>query len=138
MTSTDPEAGLREFEQVVAIGREIGDAEGVVYAYANLADTLIRLGRFDEAAATALEAADVGVELGALRSWVGLSMVNRAEALYLAGRWDECEQALGRLRDQHAGGLVELWGSHSLRCSRHHVGRTTPRRRHGGGPRAWR
>jgi DNA-binding CsgD family transcriptional regulator len=109
MTSTDPEAGIREFEQWVAIGREIGDAEEVVYAYANLADALVRLGRLDEAAATALEAADVGVELGALRSWVGLSMANRAEALFLAGRWDECEQALGRLRDQRAGGLVEFW-----------------------------
>jgi DNA-binding CsgD family transcriptional regulator/tetratricopeptide (TPR) repeat protein len=109
MTSTDPEAGLREFEQVVAIGREIGDAEEVVYAYAGLADALVRLGRLDEAAATALEAADVGVEMGALRSWVGMSMLNRSEALFLAGRWDECEHALGRLRDQRAGGLVELW-----------------------------
>ena len=103
MTSTDPEAGIREFEQVVAIGREIGDAEEVVYAYATLADALITLGRLDEAAATALEAADVGVKLGALRSWVGMSMLNRAEALFLAGRWDECEQALGRLREQRAG-----------------------------------
>src|SRR5918994_925912 len=110
MTSTDPEAAIREFEQVVAIGRETGDAEGLVYAYANLADALIRLGRLDEAAVTALEAADVAGEMGALRSWVGLSMINRAEALYLAGRWDECEQALGRLHDQRAGGLVELLG----------------------------
>jgi len=110
MTSTDPEAGIHEFEQVVAIGREIGDAEQVVYAYANLADALIRLGRLDEAAVTALEAVDVAGEMGALRSWVGLSMVNRAEALYLGGRWDECEQALGRLRDQRAGGLIELMG----------------------------
>jgi tetratricopeptide (TPR) repeat protein len=109
MTSNDPEAGIREFEQVIAIGREIGDAEEVVYAYANLADKLVRLGRLDEAAAAALEAADVGVEMGALRSWVGLSMINRAEALFLAGRWDECEQQLARLRDQRAGGLVELW-----------------------------
>jgi DNA-binding CsgD family transcriptional regulator/tetratricopeptide (TPR) repeat protein len=110
MTSTDPEAAIHEFEQVVAIGRETGDAEGLVYAYANLADALIRLGRLDEAAVTALEAADVAGEMGALRSWVGLSMINRAEALYLAGRWDECEQALGRLHDQRAGGLVELMG----------------------------
>jgi DNA-binding CsgD family transcriptional regulator/tetratricopeptide (TPR) repeat protein len=109
MTSTDPEAGIREFEQWVVIGREIGDAEEVVYAYANLADGLVRLGRLDEAAATALEAAHVGVEMGALRSWVGLSMVNRAEALFLAGRWDECEHELERLRDQRAGGLIELW-----------------------------
>lgn len=110
MTSTDPEAGIREVEQWVAIGREIGDAEEVVYAYANLADALIRLGRLDEAAATALEAADVGDEMGALRSWVGLSMVNRAEALFLAGRWDECKEVLGRLRDQRVGGLMELLG----------------------------
>jgi hypothetical protein len=36
-------------------------------------------------------------------------MLNRAEALFLAGRWDECEEVLGRLREQRAGGLVELW-----------------------------
>ena len=58
MTSTDPEAGIREFEQALAIGREIGDAECVVDGYANLADALIRLGQLDEAAATGLEAAD--------------------------------------------------------------------------------
>jgi DNA-binding CsgD family transcriptional regulator/tetratricopeptide (TPR) repeat protein len=110
MTSTDPEDGIREFERVIAIGREIGDAEEVVSAYANLADELVRLGRLDEAAATAVEATDVGVEMGALRSWVGLSMVNRAEALFLAGRWGECEQQLVRLRDQRVGGLAELWG----------------------------
>jgi DNA-binding CsgD family transcriptional regulator len=110
MTSNDPKAAIREFEQWLAIGRETGDAEAVVYAYANLADALVRLGRLDEAAATALEAANVGVEIGALRSWVGLSMFNRAEALFLAGRWDECAQALGRLRDQRAGGLVERVG----------------------------
>jgi DNA-binding CsgD family transcriptional regulator len=110
MASTDPEAGIREFEQVVAVGREIGDAEEVVYAYANLADEMVRLGRLDEAAAAAVKAADVGQEMGALRSWVGLSMVNRAEALFLRGQWDECGQVLGRLRDRHAGGLVELVG----------------------------
>jgi DNA-binding CsgD family transcriptional regulator/tetratricopeptide (TPR) repeat protein len=109
MTSRDPEAVIREFEQAVAIGREIGDAEEVVFAYANHVDKLVRLGRLDEAAATALQAADVGVEMGALRSWVGLNMLNRAEALFLAGRWDECEQVLGRLREHRAGGLVELW-----------------------------
>ena len=64
MTSTDPEAGIHEFEQRIAIGREIGDVEEIVYGYANLADALTRLGRLDEAAGTALEAAQVGAELG--------------------------------------------------------------------------
>jgi len=110
MTSTDPEAGIRQFDQALAVGRETGDAAGVALASSNLTDALVRLGRLDEAAATGLEAADMGVESGALRNEVGFSLFNAAEALFLAGRWDECEDALGRLRHQRAGGLMELWG----------------------------
>jgi DNA-binding CsgD family transcriptional regulator len=110
MTRTDSEAGIRELGQALAVGRASGDAEiGAVWS-SNLTDALIRLGRFDEAAATALEAARVGVQSRALRNEVGLILFNAAEALFLAGRWDECEHALGRLRDQRAGGLMELWG----------------------------
>jgi DNA-binding CsgD family transcriptional regulator/tetratricopeptide (TPR) repeat protein len=107
MTSTDPGAAIREYEQVVAIGREIGDTEWVVYGHANLADALIRLGRLDEAAVAGLGAADEGLRLGALRSWVASGLFNAAEALFLAGRWDECESVLERLRDQRVGGRVE-------------------------------
>lgn len=110
MTSTDPDAGIREFEQVLTIARELGDAEELVYAYGNIADSLCRLGRIDQAVATALEAAEVAAQSGALRSWVGLSLFNGAEALFLAGRWDECEHTLGRLHDQRAGGLIGLAG----------------------------
>jgi hypothetical protein len=110
MTSTDPEAGIRQLDQALAVGRETGDAAIVALASSNLTDALVRLGRLDEAAATGLEAADMGVESGALRNEVGFSLFNAAEALFLAGRWDECEVALGRLRDQRAGGLMELWG----------------------------
>jgi DNA-binding NarL/FixJ family response regulator len=109
-TSTDPEAAIHKFEQAVAIGREIGDAGSVVLASSNLADTLMRLGRLDEAAATALGAAETRMQLGALRNEVGWSLTTAAEALFLAGRWDECEQALGRQRDLRVGGLVEAWG----------------------------
>jgi DNA-binding CsgD family transcriptional regulator/tetratricopeptide (TPR) repeat protein len=110
MTSTDPEAGIREFDQALAVGREIGDAEAVALASSNLTDALIRLGRLDEAAETGLEAARIGVKSGAPRNEVGLSLFNAAEALFLAGRWDNCEHALERVRDQRAGGVVELWG----------------------------
>jgi tetratricopeptide (TPR) repeat protein len=110
MTSTDPEAVIREFDQALAIGREIGDAGGVALASSNLTDALIRLGRLDEAAAVGLEAADIGVQMGAPRNEVGLSLFNAAEALFLAGRWDDCEHALERVRDLRAGGIVKLWG----------------------------
>jgi ATP/maltotriose-dependent transcriptional regulator MalT len=110
MTSTDPEAGIRQFDQALAVGRETGDAGAVVLASSNLTDSLVRFGRLDEAAATGLEAAHIGVQSGALRNEVALSLFNAAEALFLAGRWDECEHVLGRVRDQRAGGMVELWG----------------------------
>ena len=110
MESTDPEAGIRELDQALAVGRASGDAGIVALWSSNLTDALVRLGRFDEAAATGLEAAQVGVQSGALRNEVGFILFNAAEALFLAGRWDECEHALERVRDQRAGGLMELWG----------------------------
>jgi DNA-binding CsgD family transcriptional regulator len=110
MESTDPEAGIRELEQALTVGRASGDAGIVALWSSNLTDALVRLGRFDEAAATGLEAAQVGVPSGALRNEVGYVLFNAAEALFLAGRWDECEHTLERVHDQRAGGLMELWG----------------------------
>ena len=85
MTGTDPQAAIDEFEQALATGREIGDAGAVALWSANLVDALIRLGRLDQAAATGLEAAHVGVQSGALRNEVGLSLFNAAEACFSAG-----------------------------------------------------
>jgi DNA-binding CsgD family transcriptional regulator/tetratricopeptide (TPR) repeat protein len=110
MTSTDPDAGMRELDRALAIGRDIGDAGTVAFASSLLTDSLIRFGRFDEAAAIGLQVADIGVQAGALRNEVGLSLFNAAEALSLAGRWDDCEHVLDRVRDLRSGGLVELWG----------------------------
>jgi DNA-binding NarL/FixJ family response regulator len=107
MASPDPEAGLRELDQVVAMDRELGDTDGVVHAYGSLTDKLIRLGRFDEAAAIALESVDVCLELGALQSSVGVATFNAAEALFLSGRWDDCQQVLGQLQEQRCGGGME-------------------------------
>jgi tetratricopeptide (TPR) repeat protein len=109
-TDTDPEAAIDEFEQALAIGREIGDVGAAALWSANLVDALIRLGRLDDAAATGLKAADLGVQAGALRNEVGLILFNGAEALFLGGRWDECEHVLERLHAQRAGGVVELNG----------------------------
>ncbi|HET6836013.1 MAG TPA: AAA family ATPase [Acidimicrobiales bacterium] len=109
-TGTDPEVAIDEYEQALDIGREIGDVGAVALWSAVLVDALIRLGRLDDAAATALEAAHTGVQAGALRNEVGLILFNGAEALFLGGRWDECEHVLERLSAQRAGGLVELIG----------------------------
>lgn len=107
MTSADPDAGIRETRRSLAIGRAIGDAEHVASAYGGLTDSLMRLGRLDEAVTVADEAAEVGRQVGVLRSWFGVYMFNAAEALFVAGRWDECGRALGRLDEQHVGGLFE-------------------------------
>lgn len=128
MTGTDPAAAIDEFDQALAIGREIGDAEAVALWSANLVDALIRLGRLDEAAAIALEAAHTGAEAGALRNEVGLTLINGAQALFLGGRWDECEDVLERLPAQRAGGVVELGGSRWRRCSTRGGEEITPRR----------
>ncbi|HZA78017.1 MAG TPA: AAA family ATPase, partial [Acidimicrobiales bacterium] len=110
MTGTDPQAAIDEFEQALAIGREIGDAGAFALWSANLVDALIRLGRLDEAAATALVAVPMGMQPGVLRNELGLALSNGAEALFLGGRWDECEHLLERLPDKRVGGLTEWLG----------------------------
>ena len=108
-TSTDPEAGTGELEHAVTIGREIGDADEIATVYANLAESFIRLGRLDDAAAAGRESVDAGVNLGLPESWLGEGLFIWAEALFLGGKWDECEQVLGRLRDQRGRRVMELW-----------------------------
>ena len=110
MTSSDSGAGIRELERAVAVARASGDAETVALWSSNLTDALMRLGRCDQAAAAGLEAAQAAVEARALRNEVGLVLYNAAEALFLAGRWEDCEHVLDRIRDLRGGGVMELWG----------------------------
>ncbi len=110
MTCPDPEAAIRQLERARVIGVEIGNAEEVVKAYNNLADTLILLGRLDEAASTAVEAIGIGRRLGVLPGWLAWNVLNQATALFLAGSWDECDQALEGLDDPRVGGLTKSWG----------------------------
>lgn len=109
MTSTDPAVGIDELHRAVALGRASGDAEAVALWSSNLTDALMRLGRFDQAATAGLEGAADAVQAQALRNEVGFVLFNAAEALFLAGRWDDCDDALDRLRDQRTGGLMEVW-----------------------------
>jgi DNA-binding CsgD family transcriptional regulator len=105
-----PDAGVSEFEQVVAIGREIGDADWVLHGSAALTDSLIRLGRLDDAAAAGLEAAATGRQLGTVRHAIGGNLCNAAEALLMAGRWDDSAAVLSRLRDLWPGGFPGVAG----------------------------
>jgi tetratricopeptide (TPR) repeat protein len=110
MTSSTPELALRELRHARSVARELGDAEAISAAYSNLCDALIALGQFDEAAAHALEAAKAGTKLGALPSWLAWNILNAAEAQFLAGRWDDCQNALDQLPDPRVGGYTEQWG----------------------------
>jgi DNA-binding NarL/FixJ family response regulator len=109
MTKTDEADGRSQLEQALVIARHIGEPDEVMSTYSNLVDGLTRLGRYDEAAELAREAAGAEADVGTLRSGLGLLMLNGAEALLLAGRWKECDQALQRLRDRRVGGLVNYW-----------------------------
>lgn len=110
MTSTDPADGIRELGRAVDLGRASGDAEAVALWSSNITDALVRLGRFDQAATAGLEAAQHAVRARALRNEVGFVLFNAAEALFLAGRWDDCQHVLDQVRDQRARGAIELWG----------------------------
>jgi tetratricopeptide (TPR) repeat protein len=103
MTSADAKAGIREFEQVLTIGREIGHADWVVYGYSNLTDTLIRMGRLDAAAATGLEGADVGMQLGAIRERWGRACSTQPKPCFLPGNGTSVSRLSGGCATRASG-----------------------------------
>jgi predicted ATPase/DNA-binding NarL/FixJ family response regulator len=110
MTCTDSDAAIEQLDRARAVSLESGNAEDVVVAYNNLSDTLIMLGRLDEATSTAREAIAIGRRLGVLPGLLAWNVLNRATAQFLAGGWDECEEALQGLDDPLVGGLTKSWG----------------------------
>jgi tetratricopeptide (TPR) repeat protein len=68
--------GIDELQRAIAIGRDIGDTEEVVIGAINLSDCLIRIGRYDETATVALDAAEAGRRSGVARSEAGYVMLN--------------------------------------------------------------
>jgi DNA-binding NarL/FixJ family response regulator len=112
-TGEDVDLGIHELQQALTIGREVGDAEEIILAAINLSDSLIRLGRYDEAATIALEGADAGRHGGAARNEVGFIMLNAVEAMIPAGRWDEADGIVQQTLALRAGTQVELFAHHT-------------------------
>jgi DNA-binding NarL/FixJ family response regulator len=118
----DTNRGLEELQQAMIIAQQIEDVEEVVRTAINLSDSLIRLGRFDEAATIALEGAGAGRSGGAPRAEIGYVMLNAAEASIPAGRWDEAEAIAERVLELQAGVQVDLMASASSAIVHAHRG----------------
>ena len=107
-TGEDIDLGIHELQRALAIGREIADEEEVILAATDLSDSLIRLGRYDEAATIALDGAEAGRRRGAARNEVGFITMNAVEALIPAGRWDDAERIIQQVLALRAGVQIEL------------------------------
>ena len=93
----DPERGLAHYGEALRIAREVGDPDRIAMAINNRADTLMMLGRLDEA----LEALRVGYEelraLGLAHSGGVMIQTTSTECELRLGRWDEVAARLRRL-----------------------------------------
>jgi DNA-binding CsgD family transcriptional regulator len=106
-TGEDIDLGIHELRQALAIGREIGDEQEVIRATIDLSDSLIRLGRYDEATTIALEGAEAGRRRGVAWAEVGFVSLNAVEAMVPAGRWDDAERIIQQVLTLRAGVQIE-------------------------------
>ncbi len=94
----DPQASLDILESVCEIGHRRGHLRMVSVVQTNMAQTLLQLGRFDEALAQADEAVLLCSQLsyGDVEAHAQFS---RSQILWALGRFEACRQAVARGRD---------------------------------------
>lgn len=107
-----------------------GSASGALLTYySNMSDVLCLLGRFEDAAAVALEGIDHARTMGRSRTLGALIVGNAAEPLFALGEWDRAEKMSDRgleldpptrHRWQLTGmkATVQLWRGHAERAER--------------------
>jgi DNA-binding CsgD family transcriptional regulator/tetratricopeptide (TPR) repeat protein len=94
------------------IAEEVGDAEGIVRAYTNVAHVLMLAGRSQDALDDAQEGYQRARQLGLERATGSYIAGNLASRLLLTGRWEECEQFTAELL------TVECWSAFHLHTTR--------------------
>jgi DNA-binding CsgD family transcriptional regulator len=108
--SGDGDGGVRELEAGLRLAEDAGDHAMALRGRLNLADVLDSLGRSRDAADVAARGMELAARAGLTRSVYGaLVTLNRAEALFHLGRWDEGERLLTRaLENDLAGPYASL------------------------------
>jgi predicted ATPase/DNA-binding CsgD family transcriptional regulator len=87
----DRDRGIRYLREALGITEELGEIDGLVRAFMNLADALDHDGRLEESVELALAGAARARELGA-RDWTSLLHAEAAGRLLKLGRLDEADR----------------------------------------------
>jgi DNA-binding NarL/FixJ family response regulator len=106
------ERGLPELEAGLRLAEEAEDHTTALRGHLNLSDALQSLGRSRESAEAAERGMELAARVGLTRSVYGvLVAINRAEAKFHLGQWDEGERVLTRALD---GGPASPFASEIL------------------------
>ena len=129
--------GLPELEAGIRLAEEAEDHATALRGFLNLSDALQTLGRSRESAEVAQRGMELAVRVGLTRSVYGvLVAINRAEAQFHLGQWDEGHQVLTNAIDSgpaspfasevldHRARIAALAGRYETRepTSRPHIG----------------
>jgi ATP/maltotriose-dependent transcriptional regulator MalT len=108
--SGDGDAGVAELQAGLQLALEAEDHPMALRGYVNLSDTLETLGRSRDAADVAARGLELAARVGLTRSVYGVIVtVNRAEALFHLGEWEESRRLLASaLNSELAGPYARL------------------------------
>ena len=94
----DVELGVRKMRHALEIARESGSADEVARAYANLGDTLDRVGKTEEGLAITREGFAASRKLGMQGIWLAQQS---AVMLMRLGEWEEADQVMAEHAPHH-------------------------------------
>ena len=104
----DVDAGIAHLAEARAIAAAVDNVEGVALGWSTLATLEERVGRAEEAVASARSGVADAARLGVLRTYGGRLRATEAAALYALGRWDEAERAVAAGLDARPTGRAEI------------------------------
>ena len=104
----DVEAGIAHLAEARTIAAAVDNVEGVALGWTTLATLEERVGRAEEAVASARSGVADATKLGVLRTYGGRLRATEAAALYALGRWDEAERAVAAGLDARPTGRAEI------------------------------
>lgn len=101
--------GVADLRAALAIAVDVGSIDGVALGYANLAVLFDRVGRAEEALATAMEGFRQVERLGLARTHGGVMLGHAARVLVDLGRWDDADRITREGLERGAPGRAGVW-----------------------------
>ena len=101
--------GVATFREGLRLAEQLGGVEGIALGYTNLSALLDRVGRTDEALATAMDGYAVARRLGVARTYGGTLLGHAAKALINLGRWVDARRVLDEALDLDPVGRPAVW-----------------------------